>query len=78
MIIERRAGYINFQLENKDFDWDWRNFIKQLKEYIPLEQRKYNPMTKWWSIEEDETNSKVFAMLCKKYFEDENQEELEI
>jgi len=78
MIIERRAGYINFQLEDFDFDYDWRRFLRELKEQISPRLRKYDKATRWWSIKDNEVNVKILRDLRKKHFEDENQEELEL
>lgn len=73
MIIERRAGFINFQLEKRDFSWDWEGFIGQIKLRIPSKERIYDDQSCWWSILDTDINWSIIHDLKKEFLTDQNQ-----
>lgn len=73
MIIERTAGFINFQLEKRDFSFDWQSFIGQLKQRIPPKERSYDDQTYWWSLLDTDTNWSTLHNLKREFLMDQNQ-----
>lgn len=72
------AGYIIFELTEFDWKRDWKNFLADLKELIPSDQREYDSKDKVWRVLATSDNQMHFRALKKRYFEDENQESLEL
>jgi len=77
MNINVTAGYIVFALEGLDWKRDWKNFFADLKELVPSDQRTYDG-NKSWYLHDTPENRMHFRALKKRYFEDENQEKLEL
>jgi hypothetical protein len=73
MIIERVTGFINFQLEERDFKYDWESFIAQVKKQIPSKERSYDDQSCWWSILDTETNWIILHNLKKEFLTNQNQ-----
>ena len=74
MIVERKAGYLIFALESQDWKRKAKDFIEEIKENIPPEDREWNEENKQWYIKEKW--SALFRSIRYKYFKDKNQEEL--
>ena len=74
MNIDTSPGYIFFSLEPKDWKLHAKDFLKELKESIPLDDRDYDENTQQWTIKE--RWKYVFYDLRDKYFRDKNQMEM--
>lgn len=82
MIVERRAGYLTFSFEPNDWTmYPVEKFLDDFKDQVPPCFRRFDNNTKWWSLLDSENHPELietFYALRKKYFEDENQENLEL
>jgi predicted HAD superfamily phosphohydrolase YqeG len=78
MLAHTVAGFINLELEPQDFKHrDWKGFLADLKELIPISERDYDPESKLWHIKATEENQRHIKALKELYFKaDPNQESL--
>lgn len=76
MIVSREPGFILFQFEGKDWKYDLYEFLEELKQLIPKEDREYDADNQTWHISEKYADD--FYSLKREFFTDKNQISLEI
>jgi len=75
MITEGKAGFIILVLEPHDWKRGGKEFIKEMKDSIPPDDREWNDELKQWFIKGKWKY--VLRSMIEKYFTDKNQMGLE-